>query len=140
MRNAGIADYKAFALAVLAFEKRRPVSFEVFADDLSEMERQATEIASWGENVYVKIPVTNTRAEFTGPIIRSLSGEGVRLNITAVFTPAQTRAIAAALTPGTPAIVSVFAGRIADPGLDPLPVMQDCLSVLHPIGQAPRRE
>src|SRR3546814_4772578 len=96
------------------------------------MERQATEIASWGENVYVKIPVTNTRDEFTGPIIRSLSGKGVRLNITAVFTPAQTRAIAAALTPGTPALVSVFAGRIADTGLDPLLVMPDCLSVLQP--------
>lgn len=132
MRKAGILDYKAFALAVLDVETRRPVSFEVFADDLPEMERQAIEIASWGRNVYVKIPVTNTRAEFTGPIIRSLSGKGVRLNITAVFTPAQTRAIAAALTPGTPAIVSVFAGRIADTGIDPVPVMQQCLSILQP--------
>lgn len=132
MRKAGILDYKAFALAVLDVETSRPVSFEVFADDLPEMERQAVEIASWGRNVYVKIPVTNTRAEFTGPIIRSLSGKGVRLNITAVFTPAQTRAIAAALTPGTPAIVSVFAGRIADTGIDPVPVMQQCLSILQP--------
>jgi transaldolase len=128
MRKAGVSNYQAFAREVLTQISDLPVSFEVFADDLPAMAAQAREIASWGDNVNVKIPVTNTKGEFTGPIIESLSAEGVQLNVTAVFTPAQTQAIAAVLAADTPAIISVFAGRVADTGLDPVPLMADCLS------------
>lgn len=130
MRKAGIADYKAFALDVLKMIPDRPVSFEVFADDLAAMEAQGREIATWGSNVNVKIPVTNTRREFCGPIIKRLSADGIQVNVTAVFTPDQVKAIADNLAPGTPAIVSVFAGRIADTGLDPIPVMRECRNIL----------
>jgi len=130
MRKAGVTDYKAFALQVLQAVPNRPVSFEVFADDFDQMERQALEIASWGANVNVKIPVTNTRREFAGPVIGRLSAAGVTLNITAVFTRDQVQAIAQHLAPQTPAIVSVFAGRIADTGADPVPLMQDHLKLL----------
>lgn len=130
MRKAGVQDYGAFARKVLTAIPDRPVSFEVFADDLPTMALQARVIASWGANVNVKIPVTNTKGEFTGPIIRTLSAEGVQLNITAVFTLDQVRAIAEALAPGTPAIVSIFAGRVADTGLDPMPLMAEALKIL----------
>lgn len=131
MRNAGVADYKAFALEVLKLVPDRDVSFEVFADDLPTMEAQAREIASWGQNVYVKIPVTNTKGEFTGPLLASLSRAGVKLNVTAVFTLEQVGKVAEALAEQTPAVVSVFAGRIADTGRDPIPVMTESLKLLR---------
>ena len=116
---------------MLAAVPDRPVSFEVFADDFEEMEQQALEIASWGENVNVKIPVMNTRGDFAGPLLGRLSAAGVRVNVTAVFTTEQVRAIAEHLHPSTPAIVSVFAGRIADTGVDPLPIMKTARAVLR---------
>ena len=131
MRAAGVNDYKAFALDVLKVVTDRSVSFEVFADDLSTMENQAHEIASWGQNVYVKIPVTTTKGEFAGPIIRSLSKAGVKLNVTAIMPLEQVRDVGAALDPNTPAIVSVFAGRIADTGRDPVPHMAEALRILN---------
>lgn len=124
MRKAGIKDYKNFAQNVLSAIPDRPVSFEVFADDLPTMEKQGREIASWGGNVNVKIPVTNTEGAYCGPVIRALSAAGVQVNVTAVFTPDQVERIAADLSSGTPAIVSVFAGRIADTGRDPIPYMK----------------
>jgi len=136
MRKANVSDYEAFARKVLASIQDRPVSFEVFADDFAEMRAQALEIATWGPNVNVKIPVTNTRAEFAGELIRELSGEGVVLNVTAVFTPEQVRRIAAALNPNVAAIVSVFAGRIADSGVDPVPIMRECRSILASLPHA----
>ncbi len=131
MRKAGVLDYADFARKVVRAVPHHPVSFEVFADDLREMRAQARVIARWGRNVNVKLPVTNTRGEFTGDLIRQLSAEGIALNITAVMTPEQVRGIARALDPAAPAIVSVFAGRIADTGVDPLPVMIDCLRILR---------
>ena len=131
MRKAGVADYKSFALEVLAAIPDRPVSFEVFADEFGEMERQALEIASWGRNVNVKIPVTNTRAEFSGPLIERLSRAGVRLNVTALLTLEQVRAVTERLAADTPAIISVFAGRIADTGRDPLPLMAEAVRVMR---------
>jgi transaldolase len=130
MRKAGVADYKAFAQEVLRVVPDRPVSFKVFADDFGEMEAQAMEISSWGPNVNVKIPVTNTKRQFAGPLIRRLSEAGVQLNITAVLTLDQVRAVADHLAAKTPAIVSVFAGRIADTGTDPVPVMRQALTIL----------
>jgi transaldolase len=131
MRKAGIVDYKAFALEVLKVVPDRPVSFEVFADEFDEMESQAMEIASWGSNVNVKIPVSNTKRNFSGPLIRRLSMAGVKLNITAVMTLEQVRDIADHLLGDTPAIISVFAGRIADTGVDPVPLMRDALKHLQ---------
>jgi transaldolase len=131
MRKAGIADYKAFALEVLTVVPDRPVSFEVFADEFEEMERQAMEIASWGNNVNVKIPVSNTKRRFSGPLIRRLSTAGVKLNITAVMTLEQVRDIVECLKGDAPAIISVFAGRIADTGVDPVPVMKDALKLMQ---------
>jgi transaldolase len=130
MRKAGISDYKAFALQVLQVITDRPVSFEVFADDFGEMEAQAFEIASWGKNVNVKIPVTNTRKEFSGPLIERLSRAGVQVNVTAIMTPDQVKRVTERLSADTPAIVSVFAGRIADTGRDPVPVMAECVKIL----------
>lgn len=127
MRKAGVSDYKAFAHEVLALVGGRPVSFEVFADDFGEMESQAFEIASWGPNVNVKIPVTNTKGESANPLIRRLSAAGVQVNVTAVFTLDQVRGIVESLSSETPAIISIFAGRIADTGVDPVPVMRDAL-------------
>jgi len=134
MRQAGVADYEAFAKGVLAFITDKPISFEVFADDLATMEAQARTIASWGANVNVKIPVTNTQGEFTGPILRRLSADGVSLNVTAIFTLEQVAQVLANLDPRTPSIISVFAGRIADTGVDPVPHMQKALALLreHP--------
>lgn len=130
MRKAGIADYKAFAHDVLAVIPDRPVSFEVFADDFATMETQALEIASWGKHVNVKIPVTNTKSEFCGPLVERLSKQGVQLNITAVMTLDQVRRVTERLHADTPAIISVFAGRIADTGLDPVPIMAESVKVM----------
>ncbi len=127
MRVAGVADYKAFSLEVLKAVPQLPVSFEVFADDLPTMEAQAREIASWGSNVYVKIPVTNTKGEFTGPMLSALARSGIKLNVTAVMTLDQVSRIGDALSADVPAVVSVFAGRIADTGRDPVPHMQEAL-------------
>jgi transaldolase len=131
MRKAGIADFEAFAREVLARVPDRPVSLEVFADEFDEMERQALTIASWGKNANVKIPVMNTKGVFAGPLIKSLARRGVVLNITAIMTPQQVEQVAEALDPNVPAIVSVFAGRVADTGRDPIPLMQDCLRAMR---------
>ena len=130
MRKAGVSDYEAFARKVLAAITDRPVSFEVFADDFVSMAEQARTIAAWGPNVNVKIPVTNTKGQSAGELLRALSSEGVALNVTAIFTLDQVRAVADALDPATPAIVSVFAGRIADTGIDPIPHMLACKQIL----------
>lgn len=130
MKAAGVTDYPDFARKVLVAIPDRPVSFEVFADEFDEMERQAEQIASWGRNVNVKIPVTNTKGAFTGPLINRLARRGVQVNVTAIFTLDQVRGVAEALHPGTPAIVSVFAGRIADSGIDPVPLMTEAARIL----------
>jgi transaldolase len=130
MRKAGVVDYERFAREVLAVVGDRPVSFEVFADDFPDMIRQARVIASWGPNVNVKVPVTNTRREFSGKVIRELSETGVTLNVTAVMTVEQVRRITEALDPRARAIVSVFAGRIADTGVDPVPIMRAAREML----------
>jgi transaldolase len=130
IRKAGISDYEGFARRLLEAVPDRPISFEVFSDDPREMVRQAEAIASWGPNVNVKIPVMNTRREFSGPVIEELSHAGVALNVTAVMTLDQVRQIGASLAPSTPAIVSVFAGRIADTGIDPVPVRREAVQIL----------
>ncbi len=136
MRKAGISDYRAFAREVLAAIPDRPISFEVFSDDFAEMERQAREIASWGTNVNVKIPVTNTQGEPTYALVRRLSHAGIKLNVTAVFTLEQVRDTVAVLDPKTPAYVSVFAGRIADTGRDPMPLMAAAHALVHTLPHA----
>jgi transaldolase len=130
MRKAGIEDYGAFACKLVAAVPDRPISFEVFADDFAEMIAQARVIASWGANINVKIPVTTTTGAFAGPVIRALTSSGVIVNVTAVMTAEQVERIAECLAPGVPAIVSVFAGRIADTGRDPIPIMQAALAAL----------
>jgi transaldolase len=129
MRKAGISDYRAFAREVLAAISDKPISFEVFDDDFAEMKRQATEIATWGANVYVKIPITNTRREPAAPLIRELASSGVKLNVTAICTLEQVRETAQALKGGAPSVVSVFAGRVADTGRDPMPLMKEALGI-----------
>jgi transaldolase len=136
MRQAGVSDYKQFALDVLKLIPERPVSFEVFADDFPTIEAQGREIASWGGNVYVKVPVTNTKGEFAGPLLTKLSGAGIKLNVTAIMTNEQVGRVAAALAKDTPAIVSVFAGRIADTGRDPVPLMREAVALLRDRPQA----
>lgn len=131
MRKAGIVDYAAFARDVLKIVTDRPVSFEVFADEFGEMERQAREIASWGRNVNVKIPVTNTQGIFAGPLIKRLSEAGVSVNVTAVMTLKQVTDVTNCLAPNTPAIISVFAGRVADTGRDPVPMMTDAVRIMR---------
>ena len=130
MRKAGIQDYEAFARDIVAAIPDRPISLEVFADDFSEMERQARLIARWGENVYVKIPITNTRSEASEVLVQRLSHEGVKLNVTALMTLTQVRSTAAAIHGGAPACVSVFAGRVADTGIDPMPMMKEAVGIL----------
>jgi len=132
MRQAGVTDYEAFARDVLQVVGDRPISFEVFADDFAEMELQALQIASWGQNVYVKLPVTNTQGEAALGTITRLSKQGVKLNVTALLTLEQVRAVSMALDGGTPSFVSVFAGRIADTGRDPVPVMSAAVELLRP--------
>jgi transaldolase len=131
MRKAGIQDYKAFAHQVLQAIPDRPISFEVFADEFDEMERQALEMASWGKNVSVKIPITNTRKEFSGALIERLSKQGVALNVTALTTLEQVRSVTELLAPKVPAIISVFAGRIADTGRDPVPLMAEAVKIMR---------
>ena len=137
MRKAGIQDYRAFAREVLGIIGERPVSFEVFSDEFAEMERQAREIASWGRNIYVKIPVTNTRREFAGDLIRRLAAAGVQLNITALLTNEQVSNVLRCLSPETRSYISVFAGRIADTGRDPVPLMAEAVRLL---GANPKAE
>ncbi len=132
MRKAGVTDYAAFAKDVLSEIKTKPVSFEVFSDDFKEMERQARIIASWAPNVYVKIPVMNTKNESAAPLIKKLAGQGVKINVTAILTLPQVKEVARALSPNIPAIVSVFAGRVADTGIDPIPLMQESKEILKP--------
>lgn len=131
MRKAGVEDYVRFARDVLAAVADRPVSFEVFADEFDAMERQARTIASWSANVYVKIPVTDTRRQFAGALIKRLARNGVKLNVTALLTLEQVKAVMESLEEETPAIVSVFAGRIADTGVDPVPMMREALKVMQ---------
>jgi transaldolase len=130
MRKAGAEDYEAYARAIIAAVPDRPLSFEVFADDFDEMIAQGRTIAAWGSNVNVKIPVMTTGGTFTGPVISTLARAGVTLNVTAIMTVAQVEKVAQCLRPDVPAIVSVFAGRIADTGRDPVPVMQACRTAL----------
>jgi len=134
MRQAGVDDYEAFAHEVLASVTDKPISFEVFSDDFTDMARQARKIASWADNVYVKIPVTNTLGESSNPLVKDLSHDGVKVNVTAMFTVDQVHDTMEALEGGAPANVSVFAGRIADAGIDPIPTMCAVLDVLadHP--------
>jgi transaldolase len=132
MRKAGITEYESFARDIIASIPDRPISFEIFADEFPEMERQACRIADWGGNVYVKIPITNTRREPSLDLICRLARRGIKLNITAVFTTAQVRGAAAALEAAPAAYISVFAGRIADTGRDPLPIMATALELIRP--------
>lgn len=129
MRKAGISNYEAFAKDVLQSVTTKPISFEVFSDEFSEMRRQGMKIAAWQKNVFVKIPITNTRGESCVPLIRDLASEGVQLNITAMLTVDQVRSVVEVLNPMVPSVVSVFAGRIADTGCDPVPLMRECLAL-----------
>jgi transaldolase len=132
MRNAGVTDYESFAKSALEMIPDAPISFEVFSDTMHEMEREARKIASWGRNVYVKIPITNTKGESTRPLIKKLSDDGIKLNITAILTVNQVAAVEEALSKSTPSIVSVFAGRIADTGRDPVDIMKKAVEILKP--------
>jgi transaldolase len=137
MRKAGIANYRDFAREILSEIKNKPVSFEVFSDNFDEMERQAGEIASWGENVYVKIPITNTRREYCYDLLKRLVSRKMKVNVTALMTLEQVRGVVNSIDPNVPSYVSIFAGRIADTGRDPLPIMREALDVLK---QAPASE
>jgi len=132
MRAAGVKDYQAFAFEILEVIREQPISFEVFADEFNEMERQARKIASWSNNVYVKIPVTNTRGESSMELVRRLTHSGVKVNVTAVLTLSQVHLAASALDGGAPAVISVFAGRIADTGRDPVPIMTAAVEMVSP--------
>jgi transaldolase len=137
MRKAGIGNYEAYAKEILRAITDKPISFEVFSDEFPEMRRQALKISRWQNNVYVKIPITNTRRESSLPLVRELAQEGVRLNITAILTLEQVSGVAQALNPQVPAVVSVFAGRIADTGIDPAPLMMASRALL---GSQPKAE
>jgi transaldolase len=137
MRKAGVGDYEAFAREVLQVVTDKPVSFEVLADDFPEMRRQALKVSAWGANVYTKIPITNSHGESSVPLIRELALAGVRMNVTAILTLEQVRAVTAVLQAEVPAVVSVFAGRIADTGVDPMPIMREARAAL---GHLPRAE
>ena len=130
MRKAGVTDYEAAAKDILAAIPDRSISFEVFADDFSEMERQARRITTWGKHVSVKIPITNTKKESAIPLVRKLSQDGIALNVTAMFTLEQVQAVVDAVKGGAPCFVSVFAGRIADTGIDPVPIMAESVKRL----------
>jgi transaldolase len=132
MRKSGVIDYRAFAREILELIPDRPISFEVFADDFAEMERQAVEIASWGENVLVKVPITNTRGESSARLLRRLARAGIRVNVTALLTLEQVRKASECLVDGPLAKISVFAGRIADTGHDPVPLMAAAVELLRP--------
>jgi len=130
MWKAGLTDYEEFATRLLERITEHPISFEVFADDAEEMRRQATRIAGWGENVYVKIPVSTTSGESMAPLVRELSEDGVKVNVTALFTTAQVELITQAVRDGAPSYISVFAGRIADAGIDPVPIMARAVDIM----------
>lgn len=132
MRQAGVTDYRAFARDIVAAIPDRPISFEVFSDEFDDMERQAREIATWGSNVYAKIPVSNTQGKVSYDLVHRLSQDGVKVNVTAIFLLEQVREVAAAVDGGAPCCVSVFAGRIADAGLDYMPVMAESVELLAP--------
>ncbi|MEO7725234.1 MAG: transaldolase, partial [Chthoniobacterales bacterium] len=136
MRKVGISDYETFARSVLAEVSSKPISFEVFSDEFPEMRRQALRMRDWQENVYVKIPVTNTKGESAVDLIRDLAGEGVKLNVTALLTPRQVTKVCAALERDVPAVVSVFAGRVADTGVDPIPLMKESLEIISALPAA----
>jgi len=136
MRKAGITDYETFARSVLEEVRTKPISFEVFSDEFPEMRRQAMRMRDWQANVYVKIPVTNTRGESAVDLIAELAGEEVKLNVTALLTPWQVKAVVAALEAKVPAVVSVFAGRIADTGVDPIPLMKESLQIVSALPAA----
>jgi transaldolase len=130
MRKAGVKNYEEFARAALKAIPDLPISFEVFSDELDGMEREARKIAGWGKNAYIKIPVTNTKGENTAPLVKKLSMDGLQLNVTAILTIEQVKQVSNALSPATPSVVSVFAGRIADTGRDPVPIMKEAVSIL----------
>jgi transaldolase len=130
MKKEGITDYREFCKDILTAIKNKPISFEVFSDDFKEMERQAMEISSWGENVYVKIPITNTKKETCYEIVKKLSKQKVKLNITAIMTLTQVKEVVSVLEPNVPSYISVFAGRIADTGIDPEPLMAEAVELL----------
>jgi len=136
MRKVGIADYEKFAREILEVVNEKPISFEVFSDDFPEMRRQAVKIAKWQENVYIKIPITNTRGDSALPLIAELSAEGVKLNLTAILTREQVQGVAKAVKRDVPCVVSVFAGRVADTGVDPIPLMKESLEILRDLPQA----
>ena len=136
MRKAGISDYKSFALDILKDITDKPISFEVFSDDLGEMEQQAYEISSWAPNVYVKIPITNTKKQSCCDLVSRLSHAGIKVNVTAILTLPQVEEISAALCPKVPSYVSVFAGRIADTGRNPVPIMSRCVELLKKVDAA----
>ncbi len=136
MKKVGINDYEVFAKALLEVVRDKPISFEVFSDEFEDMRRQALKIRDWQENVYVKIPITNTRRESALPLIKELAADGVKLNVTALLTLEQVRGVADALDPEIPSVISVFAGRIADTGVDPLPMMKEALEILRPNAKA----
>jgi transaldolase len=136
MHKAGLKDFEAFARDILQSVTTKPLSLEVFSDDFSEMKRQALKINGWAKNVYVKIPITNTHGESALPLVRELANDGVKLNVTAILTLEQIKGVAAALNPNVPAVVSVFAGRIADTGVDPLAIMTESKTILKNLPQA----
>src|SRR6266404_7781495 len=136
MRKAGIANYRAFAKDILSHINDKPVCFEVLADEFAEMERQALEMAGWADNVYVKIPVTNTKGENCRALVKRLADRQVKLNVTAIMTLTQLEQVMVALNPATASYLSVFAGRIADTGIDPLPLMQKAVDMLKAISKA----
>lgn len=136
MKKAGIKDYEAFAKDILQTVTAKPISLEVFTDDIADMKRQALKITAWAPNVYTKIPITNSKGESCLPLIQELAKEGVKLNVTALLTLSQVKGVAAALNPAVPAVVSVFAGRIADTGVDPMPMMRACVPLLEEVPKA----
>ncbi|MGH7941406.1 MAG: transaldolase [Limisphaerales bacterium] len=136
MRKAGITDFEAFARDILKSVTAKPISLEVFSDDFPEMKRQALKINGWAPNVFVKIPISNTRGESSLSLVQELAGQNVKLNVTAILTLEQVRGVAQALNSKVPAVVSVFAGRIADTGVDPMPIMRECKEILKALPQA----
>jgi transaldolase len=136
LRKAGVLDYEIFARSVLDKITTLPISFEVFSDNLDEMISQGQKIAAWGENVYVKIPITNTKGVSTSRVVSSLANQGIKVNVTALMTSLQVEQIAESLNPNIPSYVSVFAGRVADTGVDPIPLMKQSINILKPNNNA----
>lgn len=133
MKKAGVADYEAFALEVVKEITDLPLSFEVFSDDFETMEKEARKIGSWADNVYIKVPITNTKGEYSTELIRKLSSEGFKLNITAILTLAQVEQVIKVISPGTSTFISVFAGRIADTGVNPIPIIKQAADMCRGI-------